>query len=32
MTRKANASLENILALKYDRPVKLLNNFRKPEL
>jgi hypothetical protein len=32
MVRKANASIENILALKYDRPIKLINKFRTPEL
>jgi hypothetical protein len=32
MVRKANASIENILALKYDRPIKLINKFRNPEL
>jgi hypothetical protein len=32
MVRKANSSLENILALKYDRPIKLINKFRTPEL
>ena len=32
MVRKANASIENILALKYDRPIKLINKFRQPEL
>jgi len=32
MVRKVNSSIENILALKYDRPVKVINNFRNPEL
>jgi hypothetical protein len=32
MVRKANSSLENILALKYDRPIKIINKFRTPEL
>lgn len=32
MVRKANSSIENILALKYDRPIKLINKFRNPEL
>ena len=32
MVRKANSSIENILALKYDRPIKLINKFRTPEL
>ena len=32
MVRKANSSIENILSLKYDRPIKLINKFRNPEL
>jgi hypothetical protein len=32
MIKKVNMGLENILALKYDRPVKLINNLTTPEL
>jgi hypothetical protein len=32
MVRKANASIENILSLKYNQPIKLINKFRNPEL
>ena len=32
MTKKVNMGLEGILALKYDRPVKIINNFKTPEL
>ena len=32
MVKKVNMGLETILALKYNRPVKIINNFRIPEL
>ena len=32
MVKKVNMGLENILALKYDRPVKIINNYKAPEL
>jgi hypothetical protein len=32
MVRKANSSIENILSLKYNQPIKLINKFRQPEL
>ena len=32
MVKKVNMGLENILALKYDRPIKLINNYKAPEL
>ena len=32
MVRKANSSIENILSLKYNQPIKLINKFRNPEL
>jgi len=32
MVKKVNMGLENVLALKYDRPVKIVNKFKQPEL
>lgn len=32
MLKKVNTSLETLLSLKYDKPIKLINKFRTPEI